>query len=65
MPKIDYGVVAPPESLADFGRWLNEWGDLFKHEDEYSKSERLAYEQAISDAYDYFDNLYPNWPKET
>lgn len=53
--------VKPPQSLADVGRWLNEWGDSEKHD--FTKAEREAYKQAISDAYDYFDKFFPDWPK--
>ncbi|MBA3565223.1 MAG: hypothetical protein H0W31_00020 [Actinobacteria bacterium] len=55
--------VEPPTNLADFGRWLNEWGNSEEHT--FTRKEREAYEKAISDAYDHFDRLYPNWPHET
>ena len=46
-------------SLAEFGHWLNNWG----WEDQQPKEHREGYEQAIRDAYDLFNAIYPEWSK--
>jgi hypothetical protein len=54
--------VNPPQSIKDYGRWLNEWGALEKHV-YHTPAERSAYEDAISDAYGHFTRLVPDWHK--
>jgi hypothetical protein len=60
--RIEY-PVQPPHSIADLGRWLNEWALL----DDYERLGRLSpawlegYGQAIRDVYEEFDRLLPDW----
>jgi hypothetical protein len=49
-----------PTTLGEFGCWLNCWGDQPPRGD-HSRAWHEGYEEALRDAYRYFDALHPEW----
>jgi hypothetical protein len=58
---MDTTAIKPPESMDDFGRWLNEWGDYDNLVGTPSPDYRAGYYDAMRHAYEHFTRLNPDW----